>query len=44
MICNLSFLTLWARCFKRERGGGVVVRTIVNVMLLLCNDVLFIML
>ena len=42
MICNLSFLTLWARCFKR--GGGVVVRTIVNAMLLLCIDVLFIML
>ena len=43
MICNLSFLTLWARCFKRG-GGGVVVRTIVNAMLLLCINVLFIML
>ena len=43
MICNLSFLTLWAGYFNAGRGGGVIVRTIVNAMLLLHIDVLFTM-
>ena len=42
MICNLSFLTLWAGYLNAGRGG-VIVRTIVNAMLLLHIDVLFTM-
>ena len=42
MICNLSFLTLWAGYFNAGRGA-VIVRTIVNAMLLLHIDVLFTM-